>query len=60
MLQHSRGSFHEYRQITQEETDTTKLMEVIVDKDAYNLLADPERKRITKYDMEFKRNERKC
>ena len=56
-VKRAKKQIHEYRQITQEETDTTKLMEVIIDKDAYNLLADPERKRITKYDIEFKRNE---
>ena len=49
---------HEYRQIIEEETDTTTLKEVIIDKDAYNALPSGEKKRITKYDMEFKRNER--
>ena len=47
----------EYRQIIEEETDTTSLKEVIIDKDAYNALPDPEKKRIPKYDIEFKRNE---
>ena len=32
--------------------------EVIIDKDAYNALPSGEKKRITKYDMEFKRNEK--
>ena len=50
--------FHQYRQIIEEETDTTTLKEVIIDKDAYNALPSGEKKRITKYDMEFKRNER--
>ena len=53
----AKKQIYEYRQILQEETDTTKLMEVIIDKDAYNALTDPEKKRITKYDIEFKRNE---
>tara|TARA_B100000745_G_scaffold210712_1_gene139548 strand:- start:2751 stop:3308 length:558 start_codon:yes stop_codon:yes gene_type:complete len=53
----AKKQIHEYRQIVQEETDTTKLMEVIIDKDAWNLLPDSERKRITKYDIEYKRNE---
>ena len=48
---------HEYRQIIEEETDTTSLKEVIIDKDAYNALTDVDRKRITKYDIEFKKNE---
>ena len=48
---------HEYRQIIEEETETTSLKEVIIDKDAYNALPDPEKKRITKYDIEFKKNE---
>jgi hypothetical protein len=53
----AKKQIYEYRQILQEETDTTKLMEVIIDKDAYNALTDPEKKRITKYDIEYKRNE---
>ena len=48
---------HEYRQIIEEETETTSLKEVIIDKDAYNALTDVDRKRITKYDIEFKKNE---
>ena len=41
----------------EEETETTSLKEVIIDKDAYNALTDVDRKRITKYDIEFKKNE---
>ena len=48
----------QYKQIIEEETDTTTLKEAIIDKDAYNALPAGEKKRITKYDMEFKRNER--
>jgi hypothetical protein len=53
----AKKQIHEYRQIIEEKTDTTTLKEVIIDKDAYNILSDPDRKRITKYDIEFKRNE---
>ena len=48
---------HEYRQIIEEETETTSLKEVIIDKDDYNALKYVDRKRITKYDIEFKKNE---
>ena len=57
-VERSKKQIFEYRQILQEKTDTTKLMEVIIDKDAYNDLPNPEKKRITKYDMEFKINEK--
>jgi hypothetical protein len=56
-VERAKKQIYEYRQILQEETDTTVLMEVIIDKDAYNDLPAPEKKRITKYDIEFKRNE---
>ena len=56
-IDRAKKQIHEYRQVTQEETDTTKLMEVIIDKDAYNILPDSDRKRISKYDIEFKTNE---
>ena len=56
-IERAKKQIHEYRQIIEEKTDTTTLKEVIIDKDAYNILSDPDRKRITKYDIEFKRNE---
>ena len=57
-VERAKKQIHQYRQIIEEETDTTTLKEVIIDKDAYNALPSGEKKRITKYDMEFKRNEK--
>ncbi len=56
-VERAKKHIFEYRQIIEAETDTTTLKEVIIDKDAYNALPDGEKKRITKYDIEFKRNE---
>ena len=56
-VERAKKQIHQYRQIIEEETDTTTLKEVIIDKDAYNALTDVDRKRITKYDIEFKKNE---
>ena len=57
-VERAKKHIHQYKQIIEEETDTTTLKEAIIDKDAYNALPAGEKKRITKYDMEFKRNER--
>ena len=61
-VERAKKQIYEYRQILQEadytpDRQVKNLMEVIIDKDAYNALPAPERKRITKYDIEFKRNE---
>ena len=56
-VERAKKHIFEYRQIVEEETDTTSLKEVIIDKDAYNALPSGEKKRITRYDIEFKRNE---
>jgi len=61
-VERAKKQIFEYRQILQEadytpDRQVKNLMEVIIDKDAYNALPAPERKRITKYDIEFKRNE---
>ena len=56
-VERAKKQIFEYRQIVEAETDKTTLKEVIIDKDAYNALPDGEKKRITKYDIEFKRNE---
>ena len=57
-VERAKKHIHQYKQIIEEETDTTTLKEAIIDKHAYNALPAGEKKRITKYDMEFKRNER--
>jgi len=61
-VERAKKQIYEYRQILQEADYTPDrqikvLMEVIIDKDAYNALPSGEKKRITKYDIEFTRNE---
>ena len=47
-VERAKKHIHQYKQIIEEETDTTTLKEAIIDKDAYNALPAGEKKRITK------------
>jgi len=54
----ARKVIHEYHQILQPATDSVREIKVVVDNETWSSLNDTERSRITKYDYEFKINER--